>query len=203
MNTFMLGPIVSFYNNDLCKIIHLCLTLMALCYMAQAAISYSFSVKDESIIVSSIVLKIGEHSEYYLFVVINILLSMFSYMLATVVTSLSTTLISPSEKGTLLGLEHSLFAAARVFSPQMGVFLMRYGGTATVSAGCFVVYFSVILLWQLFGKKVKTLQRNIEISKTSNNYEVPRNAPEKNADSNNEDAINITKRKSARGAKQD
>jgi hypothetical protein len=54
----------------------------------------------------------------------------------------------PNNIGTLLGLEHSLFAAARVFAPQAGVYLLQTGGVSAVSGGCAAVFLVVYVAWQ-------------------------------------------------------
>eukprot|EP01034_Spumella_vulgaris_P035331 gene35331-43564_t len=72
---------------------------------------------------------------------------MIQYVLSTTITSESTTRVGQNAKGTLLGLEHSLFAAARVFAPQAGVYLLQEGGVSAVSGACAAVFFGVYVAW--------------------------------------------------------
>ncbi|RYH21445.1 MFS transporter, partial [archaeon] len=97
------------------------------------------------------------------FVLIHPTLSVYSYLgacylastcqfvLGTTLTGESTSLVKNEHKGSLLGLEHALFAFARVGAPQVGVYVLlalgEYGltGVSLVMAG---IYEVVLLLLQ-------------------------------------------------------
>lgn len=81
-----------------------------------------------------------------------ICLGLFQYVLSTTITGESTALVGSSAKGTLLGLEHSMFAAARVAAPQTGISLLRSGGVSLVSGVCSVVFGFIFITWKLCNK---------------------------------------------------
>lgn len=84
----------------------------------------------------------------YLYLVTSFVLTVFQYTLSPVITGESTVRVDQNEKGTLLGLEHSLFAAARVVSPQIGIHLWKTGGIPYVSGACAGVFGAVLLVWE-------------------------------------------------------
>jgi fucose permease len=90
----------------------------------------------------------------YEFLVLTFILSMFQYVLSTTITGESTAIVKPTEKGTLLGLEHALFAAARIAAPQAGILLLDWGGVSAVSACCSVIFLGVLLTWNAYSAKV-------------------------------------------------
>lgn len=84
---------------------------------------------------------------YYPFIVTCIILSMYQYVLATVITSESTTRVDKDSKGTLIGLEHSLFALARIWTPQVGLAVLTWGGVPGISGVCGSVFLGTYLMW--------------------------------------------------------
>ena len=87
---------------------------------------------------------------------LSFILSMFQYALGTTLTSESTSRVPDDSKGTLLGLEHSLFAAARVFAPIMGSSLLISSGSTGVSAASGLIFLSVAFLWNFFYSPTQT-----------------------------------------------
>jgi len=79
-------------------------------------------------------------------------LGLFQYVLSTTITGESTALVGSSAKGTLLGLEHSMFAAARVAAPKTGIALLRSGGVSLVSGVCSAVFAFIFITWKLCNK---------------------------------------------------
>ncbi|KAJ8609609.1 hypothetical protein CTAYLR_006264 [Chrysophaeum taylorii] len=60
-----------------------------------------------------------------------------SHVMATSLTSSTTGSVAPDEQGALLGVEHALFAVARIFGPTMGTTLLGFkGGFALVATVC-------------------------------------------------------------------
>ena len=77
----------------------------------------------------------------------QLLLSMPQFVLAATVTSESTARVDRAHQGTLLGLEHSIFAAVRIATPAIGQLVLTSGGVSGVSALCFAVYMLISLIW--------------------------------------------------------
>jgi predicted MFS family arabinose efflux permease len=91
-----------------------------------------------------------ENIGLYQYLLTSFVLSIIQYVLATTTTGESTSRVQNNEKGTLLGLEHSLFAAARIATPQLGTMILTNYGVSAVSISCGAVYGSIALLWIAF-----------------------------------------------------
>lgn len=136
VNGVLLAPITQYFKNNFLALIKSCLLWMFVFYGVQFLCSSStFGEPFEFI------------SGYYPFIATCVILSMFQYVLATVITSESTTQVEEDSKGTLIGLEHSLFALARVWTPQLGLAVLTWGGVSGVSAVCGAVYFGTCVVW--------------------------------------------------------
>ena len=75
----------------------------------------------------------------------SVLHALAAHVLATSLTTQTTGLVAADEQGALLGLEHALFAGARVIGPIMGTSLLAAGGVKTVAVVCAVVDVSLAL----------------------------------------------------------
>jgi len=84
----------------------------------------------------------------FLYIGIAFGLALFQFPLATTITARSTSLVPPHVKGTLVGMEHSLFAAAGMVGPAIGVGLMKGIGIAGLGGIGSFVYVLLILAWQ-------------------------------------------------------
>mmetsp|Transcript_17894 Transcript_17894/g.36136 ORF Transcript_17894/g.36136 Transcript_17894/m.36136 type:complete len:431 (-) Transcript_17894:44-1336(-) len=138
VNGVMLSPIVGLAGGDLKTVISVCLSSMCVASALQAAAAMPSFVALSPII---------GHG-FYEYLSLAFILSMMQYVLGTTITGESTARVGPLAKGTLLGLEHSLFAAARVAAPQTGVYLLKTGGVSAVSAACAAVFAGIFVLWQ-------------------------------------------------------
>lgn len=133
-----LGPLTHWLGGDLCYVIFNCLLAMTLLSGIQGFVTL------DSVAVGS------PGNGMYYFVGVGYIISIFQYVLATTITSESTSRVGPNAKGTLLGLEHSLFAAARVVAPQMGVLLLQAQGISSVCVACASIFGTVSLMWNMF-----------------------------------------------------
>ena len=144
VNSVLLGPIAACHGGNLVSVTKSVLLGMALCYAAQY-------LCDGLTFTGSLEFLNG----MYPFLLTSIVISMHQYVLSTVITAESTALVDPSEKGTLLGMEHSLFAASRIVSPQTGVMVLNAYGVPGVSMACGAVFLAVYGAWGLFGNKIE------------------------------------------------
>ena len=135
INGFLLGPALNLLGGNALALIGYCILSMCILSAAQAAFGLP----------SIAMMTMGEGM--YAFIVISFLLSMAQYVLATTITSESTTRVDANAKGTLIGLEHALFSGARVFAPQVGVLLLTNGGVPAVSGACAAVFFTIYMTW--------------------------------------------------------
>jgi OCT family organic cation transporter-like MFS transporter 18 len=134
-----LAPLTSWLGGDLSFVIFNCLLAMTTLSLVQGlATLETFSTS------------FGPLYGMLSFVGVGFAISIFQYVLATTITSESTTRVGPDSKGTLLGLEHSLFAAARVASPQLGIYILQSNGISAVCIACSAIFGVVSVLWQMF-----------------------------------------------------
>jgi hypothetical protein len=140
VNGLFLGPIVASVGGKLVRVITLCI-------MAMTLVSFILSIVALPHLSGILVLP---GNGLFEFLGLTFVLSMFQYVLSTTITGESTAMVKSKEKGTLLGLEHSLFAAARIAAPQAGVTLLKLGGVSAVSAACSGVFTLVLLIWNFY-----------------------------------------------------
>lgn len=147
---FVLEPTTIWLGGNLCLVISNCLIAMTVLSGIQCVVSLdSFAA-------------LSPGQGMYYFVGMAYLISIFQYALATIITSESTTRVGPNAKGTLLGLEHALFAAARVVSPQLGIYVLQNSGISTVCAVCAGIFAAVSMFWSMFGYSLTPEQSTFE-----------------------------------------
>ena len=140
VNGSLLEKITSLLGGKLLKAISNCMIVLISLSMLQSAITHPSIQQFISLPTGGL----------YLFMLSTAIISVFQYVIATSITTESTKRVDENSKGTLLGLEHCLFAAARVFAPQMGISLLQSGGISLVSASSGFVFFGVFLIWSTF-----------------------------------------------------
>ena len=136
LSGFLLGPIIKLvFQGSTLLAISTSLFYMSVLSLLLAVLTYSpistlvgnmlpFSIWDLPYFTSS-----GHSSAnngLYSYIIMTYGLSVYQFILSNTLTSESTQRVSDNEKGTLLGLEHSLFAAARVFAPFIGTYLFCF-----------------------------------------------------------------------------
>ena len=156
VNGVLLSPIVGLFGGRLVALIRTCLLGMCLLYVVQCVLSTAWlSFGEEAIASPSGQSEAGFDvlgdvvTGYYPFFTTTILLGMHQYVLSTVITAMSTQIVEEDHRGTLLGVEHSLFACARIASPQAGIMILNSYGVPGVSGACGSVFLFVYLAWHL------------------------------------------------------
>ena len=158
VNGSLLGHITSLLGSKLLSVISNCMLILIGLSILQAALA------------APIIEQYIPGDGLYTFMISTAILSVFQYVIATSITSESTSRVDENSKGTLLGLEHCLFAGARVFAPQMGVGLLTYGGISAVSSGSSIVFFGVFIVWSTF--KYQLNEYSTKADKSNNQREV-------------------------------
>mmetsp|Transcript_6468 Transcript_6468/g.10886 ORF Transcript_6468/g.10886 Transcript_6468/m.10886 type:complete len:448 (+) Transcript_6468:95-1438(+) len=146
VNGLFLGPIVGLAGGDLKIVIGVCVASMCAVSAMQSCAALPAAVAFSP----------AGSGGMYEYLGLSFVLSMFQYVLSTTITGESTARVGPAAKGTLLGIEHALFALARVGAPQVGVSLLKSGGVSSVCAACSGIFAGVFGLWQCF-KDHKTM----------------------------------------------
>ena len=155
VNGLLLAPLVAFSGGDLVRVIYLCLYSMATIAITLAAV-FTTTLSD---FVYSLSIY-STNTSLFTYLSFIFLLSIFQYALSTTITGQSTSMVKKSQNGTLLGVEHSFFALARVVAPQCGVTLLQRGGISAVAAVSASIYGATSLLWYLFQSTLKGPYRN-------------------------------------------
>lgn len=162
-NGLLLGPLLSYMGSELSIVIVTCLQFMTVLSIAQGLVAIP-TMMDNFATVS-----------LCLYLLASYVLTVFQYLMATSITAESTSKVDQNEKGTLLGMEHSLFAAARIVTPQIGVSILHAYGASGVSLTSGLVFAFIYLYWQVFsssssGNKTKIKSINSDNSDGSSIY---------------------------------
>ena len=128
VNGVLLAPTILYLGGKLSTVINIMVISMAMISLLLAIVSLpQFTI-------------LSHQNGLFEFLFLTLLLSMLQYVLSNSITSESTSKVKVTDKGTLLGLEHSLFAAARIIAPQLGVFVLKSGGISGVSIVCAIIF---------------------------------------------------------------
>eukprot|EP00929_Paragymnodinium_shiwhaense_P085106 TRINITY_DN45563_c0_g1_i1.p1 TRINITY_DN45563_c0_g1~~TRINITY_DN45563_c0_g1_i1.p1 ORF type:complete len:457 (+),score=59.96 TRINITY_DN45563_c0_g1_i1:53-1372(+) len=149
-NLCLLEPVTRFLGGSVRKVIPRCIGIMALGYALQAAFNSQFMQdafgSDVSDNTAAPLLK-------YNFVAIAMMLSIFQYSLGTSITAENTKIVPEDMKGTLIGMEHSIFSAARIATPAIGVSILNSSGVSTLYGVISVGFSSILLSWIILSER--------------------------------------------------
>ena len=139
VNAMFVSPAIVYLGGDLVTVIRVSLIAMFIGFGCQGIVC-----------LQSILNLLSKSKGVILFLLSTSIMSAFQYLLSTTITAASTCRVANDAKGTLLGLEHSLFAAARVLSPQLGIMVLNGSpdGMAYVSFIGGGIYLLVILMYK-------------------------------------------------------
>jgi len=140
-NGFLLGPVTALLGGKSESVVKNCILCMALGYSGLALL--------QAEMLGLVVTAAPALAQTYSFVGITMILSIFRYSLSTSITAESTHIVPENLKGTLMGIEHSTFAAARIATPTIGIKILTMGGPGVLYACCSSVFFVVGSLWVL------------------------------------------------------
>ena len=141
-NAFLLGPVTSLMGGEVHLVVRNCIMLMSMLYLSLAAM---FSVDSDLL---------SGNARQMVFIVITMVLAVFQYGLGTSITAETSSLIPKDIQGTLIGLEHSLFAVAYVIGPALGTYIYSQGGIAYVTGATGLTFLGVFVIWVLSGRSM-------------------------------------------------
>merc|ERR1711982_207251 len=107
------------------SVVRNCVGIMAIGYFMQAALRSE---------VVGLVSVLETKSLTFAFIGIAMVLAIFQYSLGTCITAESTQLVPEDMKGTLIGIEHSIFSAAYIITPSLGITIMSSAGVSALYA---------------------------------------------------------------------
>ena len=95
-----------------------------------------------------------------IYVGLALLLALCQFPMSTTLTAISTTRVPQDAKGTLVGLEHALFALASMAGPGVGVAVLGAGGMQAVAGAAAVVYALLLAAWSREGGVAPSAAKN-------------------------------------------
>ena len=150
VNGILLGYVTRFFGSNVIKLIETSILAMTGLFFFQGYIS------------SPSAIAVSSSNGLYEFIGSILALTIFQSMLSTAITGESTGRVPNTAKGTLVGIEHSLFALARIPSPQMGINLLNRGGVSSVAYACGGVFIFVDLVWYLFKSTLRNKSKKFD-----------------------------------------
>ena len=137
-NAVLLGPVTKLLGGSPRVVVRNCIIAMAIGYGLQSVLNAD--VTGISHLLHPMVHKCS-------YIAIALILAIFQYSLATSITAENTQLVPEDMKGTLIGMEHCIFSAARVVTPAIGINLLNNQGMGGLYASCSCVFVATCVLW--------------------------------------------------------
>jgi len=139
-NAFLLAPLTKLLGGHVGVVVRNCVVIMGTTYFVQA------------FVFSSYVTLPGGAAKGYIYIGLALFLSIFQFSLSTSITAATTTIVPKHLVGTLMGIEHSMFALAGILGPIVGTQVFEYAGVAGLAAVCGMLFFAVMALWVVASK---------------------------------------------------
>lgn len=135
-NAVLLAPITKLMGGVLQNVVRHCVLAMAALYALQS-------------LLNSELLPIGlpPTAQKGSFISLALGLAIFQYSLSTSITAENTQRVREDMKGTLIGMEHCIFSAARVATPAIGIGVLNAYGMGGLYAICSSIFVGTFLLW--------------------------------------------------------
>lgn len=135
-NAVLLAPITKLMGGVLQNVVRHCVLAMAALYALQS-------------LLNSELLPIGlpPTAQKGSFISLALGLAIFQYSLSTSITAENTQRVHEDMKGTLIGMEHCIFSAARVATPAIGIGVLNAYGMGGLYATCSSIFVGTFLLW--------------------------------------------------------
>lgn len=140
-NGFLLSPITSLMGGSVLKVVRNCILMMAIIYGIQSVLYSEYG--------ASLLPLSDSVARQYPFIAIAMILSCFRYSLGTSITTNTSNIVSKEMQGTLMGIEHSIFAFSYLIGPQVGIYVYELGGISGLSIACASVFMVVFAMWSV------------------------------------------------------
>ena len=135
-NAVLLGPVTRIMGGAPRSVVRNCVLAMAGGYALQS-------------LLNSMPLALPLLAQKSCFTSIALILATFQYSLSTSITAENTQLVPEDMKGTLIGMEHCIFSAARVVTPAVGISVLNDYGMGGLYGACSSIFVGTFLLWSL------------------------------------------------------
>ena len=141
-NAVLLAPVTRALGGHLSAVVRNCVVVMAFVYIVQALLYSEYTS----------VLPENGWGRQVPFLFNMMLLSIFQFSLGTTITAETSNIIPRKMQGTLMGMEHSLFAVAYMIGPNVGVHVLNHGSISGLSLACSCIFFVVLTVWLRFAR---------------------------------------------------
>jgi len=136
-NAVLLGPVTKLMGGALQKVVRNCVLAMAALYALQSLFN------------SKQLWELPAMVQKCSFTSLALGLAIFQYSLSTSITAENTQRVPENMKGTLIGMEHCIFSAARVATPAIGINVLNGYGMGGLYATCSSIFVGTFLLWNV------------------------------------------------------
>eukprot|EP00913_Durusdinium_trenchii_P025258 g23712.t1 len=134
-NAVLLGPVTRIMGGAPRSVVRNCVLAMAGGYALQS-------------LLNSMPLALPLLAQKSCFTSIALILATFQYSLSTSITAENTQLVPEDMKGTLIGMEHCIFSAARVVTPAVGISVLNDYGMGGLYGACSSIFVGTFLFLQ-------------------------------------------------------
>lgn len=135
-NAVLLGPVTRLMGGAPQKVVRNCVLAMATLYALQSLLNSK-----------QMPWELSPAAQKFGFVGVALTLAIFQYSLSTSITAENTQRVPENMKGTLIGMEHCIFSAARVATPAIGINVLNAHGMEGLYAACSSIFVGTLLVW--------------------------------------------------------
>mmetsp|Transcript_56477 Transcript_56477/g.93339 ORF Transcript_56477/g.93339 Transcript_56477/m.93339 type:complete len:450 (-) Transcript_56477:261-1610(-) len=136
-NGCLLAPLTAALGGDTRVVVRNCVAIMGVVYMLEAALF----APGLALMRSGSMLSGGTYIGIALF------LSLFQFSLSTSITAGTQSMVPKDMLGTLMGIEHSIFAVAGMVGPLVGTYVFRTSGISGLALACSSLFLGILLIW--------------------------------------------------------
>lgn len=140
-NGFLLAPLTAALGGNTRVVVRNCVAVMGLTYALEATLF----APGLGLMQSGTTLSGGTY------VVIALFLSMFQFSLSTSITAGTQSLVPRDMLGTLMGIEHSIFAVAGMLGPLIGTYVLQSSGLSGLALACSSLFLAILPFWAAMG----------------------------------------------------
>ena len=155
-NAFLLAPVTRIMGGKPSLVVRNCLIVLAMGHLLRGLL-YSNSHN----ILSSWFPE-GEIARMYPFIGISLFLAIFQFSLASSISASSSEIVDKTMQGTLVGIQHCLFAFAHMVGPQLGAYVYGLGDISGLCVAGAVIFGIVTIVFTRNYKEETKLERRID-----------------------------------------
>jgi len=134
-NAFLLAPLAKLLGEKMEAVVWNCAVIMGSMYIVEAML----------FLPNSLPLNLGSGLVGGIYIAIALFLAVFQYSLATSITAKTQSIVPKTLLGTLMGIEHAIFAIAGMLGPLAGTTLFNTFGLSGLCLSCGLLFFAAVV----------------------------------------------------------